>query len=75
MSAERIIMQAIKQFFQKKFGVDIQQRFASPLQKLRDQGFLALDRGNLLLNRDALLQVDKLLHDFFLPEHRNARYA
>ena len=35
----------------------------------------SLDRGNLLLNRDALLQVDKLLHDFFLPQHRNARYA
>ncbi|MCU1274909.1 MAG: hemN 2 [Bryobacterales bacterium] len=62
-------------YFQRKFGVDIQQRFASPLQKLHDQGFLALDQGNLLLNRDALLQVDKLLHDFFLPEHRNARYA
>ena len=62
-------------YFQRKFGVDIQERFAGPLQKLQDQGFLALDRGNLLLNRDALLQVDKLLHDFFLPQHRNARYA
>jgi oxygen-independent coproporphyrinogen-3 oxidase len=29
----------------------------------------------LRLNREALLQVDKLLHEFFLPEHRNARYA
>ena len=27
------------------------------------------------LNREGLLQVDKLLHEFFLPEHRNARYA
>jgi len=29
----------------------------------------------VLLNREGLLQVDKLLHEFFLPQHRNARYA
>ena len=28
-----------------------------------------------VLNREGLLQVDRLLHEFFLPEHRNARYA
>jgi oxygen-independent coproporphyrinogen-3 oxidase len=29
----------------------------------------------LRLNRDGLLQVDRLLHEFFLPQHRNARYT
>jgi oxygen-independent coproporphyrinogen-3 oxidase len=29
----------------------------------------------LILKRDGLLQVDRLLHDFFLPQHRTARYA
>ena len=29
----------------------------------------------VVLNRDGLLQVDRLLHEFFLPEHKNARYA
>ncbi len=29
----------------------------------------------LSLTRDGLLRVDRLIHEFFLPEHRNARYA
>ena len=28
-----------------------------------------------VLNREALLQVDKLLLEFFLPQHNTARYA
>jgi len=34
-----------------------------------------LDQDSLRLSRDALLQVDRLLYEFFLPQHRNARYA
>ena len=41
-----------------------------PLAKLRDQGFLVTDADSLRLNRDGLLQVDRLLYEFFLPEHR-----
>ncbi len=62
-------------YFQAKFGVDIRQRFAGPLNDLQDRGFLALDENSLRLNRDGLLQVDKLLHEFFLPQHRNTRYT
>jgi len=62
-------------YFQDKFGVDIEQRFAEPLGELRNRGFLALDENGLQLNRDGLLQVDRLLHEFFLPQHRNARYT
>jgi len=29
----------------------------------------------LQLSRGGLLQVDRLLHEFFLPQHRTARYA
>ena len=43
--------------------------------QLRERGFLSSDQNTLRLNRDGLLQVDKLLHEFFLPQHRNARYA
>ncbi len=68
-------------YFQDKFGVDIQQRFAASLGKLRELGFLAIDAHDaddadgVRLNRDGLLQVDRLLHEFFLPQHRHARYA
>lgn len=62
-------------YFHGKFGVDIQQRFAGSMRELQDRGFLAVDENSLRLNRDGLMQVDRLLHEFFLPQHRNARYA
>ena len=62
-------------YFQGKFGVDIHQRFAGPFGKLRHEGFLKVDGNDVRLNREGLLQVDTLLYEFFLPEHRNARYA
>jgi oxygen-independent coproporphyrinogen-3 oxidase len=62
-------------YFQKKFGVDPVQRFAEPLQRLKDWGFLTIEADQVLLNRDGLLQVDRLLHEFFLPQHRTNRYV
>ena len=53
----------------------VRQRFAASLQTLKDWGFLSIDGDNIHLNREGLLQVDRLLHEFFLPQHRNARYA
>ena len=62
-------------YFQKKFGIELCERFAAPMQTLKDWGFLAVEGDQVQINREALLQVDRLLHEFFLPEHRNARYA
>lgn len=64
-----------RQYFTAKFGSDPVQEFAAPIQKLKDWGFLSVDGDNILLNREAMLQVDRLLHEFFLPQHRNTRYA
>jgi len=61
--------------FCNKFGVDPEQRFAQPLQRLRDWGFLTIAGDQVLLNREGLLRVDRLLHEFFLPQHRTARYV
>jgi len=62
-------------YFQKKFGVDIRVRFAAPMQTLKDWGFLSVEGDAVILNREGLLQVDRLLHEFFLPQHRNVRYV
>ena len=51
------------------------ERFAKPLELIRDWGYLQIKGDTVHINRDGLLQVDRLLHEFFLPEHRNARYA
>jgi oxygen-independent coproporphyrinogen-3 oxidase len=62
-------------YFQAKFGVDIHQRFAKPFQVLQDWGALVLGPHEVQLNRPGLLQVDRLLYEFFLPEHRTSRYT
>jgi oxygen-independent coproporphyrinogen-3 oxidase len=62
-------------YFNEKFSADVLKQFATPLQTLKDWGFLTIEGDSLILNRDGLLQVDRLLHEFFLPEHQNARYA
>ena len=62
-----------KAYFRDKFGVDLEQRFAQPLGVLSGLGFLKSDADRLRLSRPGLMQVDRLLHEFFLPEHRQVR--
>lgn len=54
-------------YFRKKFGVEIEQRFAGPLAKLRGLGMIQPEGGEVRLTREGLLQVDRLLPEFFLP--------
>lgn len=61
--------------FTEKFGVDPLERFAGPLQKHADDGYLSINGAKVELARHGLLQVDRLLHDFFPDEHRKVRYA
>ncbi len=61
--------------FTEKFGADPRGRFAAPLAWIREQGFLVEDGDRIGLTRDGLLQVDRLLQEFFKPEHRTGRYA
>ena len=78
-SEERMIREFVLQmklgtvptrYFRERFGVDIEQRFAAPLRDLRDHGFVTSDPESVRLSRDGLLQVDRLLHEFFLPQHK-----
>ena len=62
-------------YFKDKFGVNPADRFAEPLERISEWGYLSIEDDTVRINRDGLLQVDRLLHEFFLPEHRNARYA
>jgi oxygen-independent coproporphyrinogen-3 oxidase len=64
-----------RDYFRAKFGVEPAERFAAPMQRLKDWGFLSVDGDWILLNREGLLQVDRLLREFFLPQHQTARYA
>jgi oxygen-independent coproporphyrinogen III oxidase len=81
---ERLIRELVLQFklghvsrayFQRKFGVELLTRFAEPLARLQGRGALVSEGDCLRLTRAGLLQVDQLVHEFFLAEHRTARYA
>lgn len=81
---ERMIRELLLQFklghvesgyFRQKFGVEIRERFAPAVDRLKEWGFLSEQGETLQLNREGLLQADRLIHEFFLPEHRDARYA
>ena len=61
--------------FKAKFGTDPVEEFAGPLGRLQEWGFLSVDGDRIVLTREALLQVDRLLMEFFKPEHRSTRYA
>lgn len=60
-------------YFTEKFGVDMADRFSEQLTGLSDEGLLTIEDGAVLLNRDGLLCVDNLLHDFFLQQHRTSK--
>lgn len=81
---ERLIRELVLQFklgrisrayFQRKFGVDVLARFTEAVVRLESRGALTIDGDWLRLTREGLLEVDGLVHEFFLPEHRTARYA
>lgn len=64
-----------RQYFTKKYGGDPAERFAEHLGELCKQGFFEIDGDLIRVTRDGLLQIDRLLHGFFLPLHRDARYT
>jgi oxygen-independent coproporphyrinogen-3 oxidase len=64
-----------RDYFTTKYATDPAVHFAAELKSLESEGFLQVHPETIELSRAGLLQVDRLLHQFFLPEHRNARYA
>jgi oxygen-independent coproporphyrinogen-3 oxidase len=62
-------------YFKKKFGVDVLGEFGQAFQRLRNEGCLTAAKHEIRLTPEGLLQVDRLLPSFFLPEHRGARYT
>jgi oxygen-independent coproporphyrinogen-3 oxidase len=81
---ERLIRELILQlklggldrhYFQCKFQVDILARFSGPLDKLAAEGYLSIADGGVSVTRRGLLLIDELLPEFYLPQHRAARYT
>jgi len=62
-------------YFREKFGASILEDFAAPFTALRDEGYLDWNKDRIELTSEGLLRVDSLLPEFFLPQHRGARYT
>jgi coproporphyrinogen III oxidase-like Fe-S oxidoreductase len=63
-------------YFQEKYGVDVLDRFRTPLASLSAEGYLAAANAQrVTLSRAGLLRVDALLRRFFLPGHAAVRYT
>jgi oxygen-independent coproporphyrinogen-3 oxidase len=61
--------------FRRKFGIELMERFRDPLERYAAEGRIEVRGDEITLERDTLLQVDSLLHGFFLPQHREVRYS
>ncbi len=81
---ERLIREMILQlktgrleipYFQRKFGVDVRDEFRKGFDELEADGCVERNDGRIELTRKGLLEVDRRLPAFFLPEHLSARYT
>jgi oxygen-independent coproporphyrinogen-3 oxidase len=62
-------------YFRDKFGVDVLRTFADAFRQLEEMGHLERREDSVDLTPDGLLQIDRHLPLFFLPQHQGARYT
>ncbi len=62
-------------YFRAKYGEDPVERFPERFEELARQGWFRVEGDGIFVSREGLLQIDRLLHGFFLPQHRDARYT
>ncbi len=61
--------------FRDKFGAELDRDFAEPLSRFSGLGWLEVDADSIKLTRQGLLRVDRMIPDFYLPEHRDVPYS
>lgn len=62
-------------YFRRKFGVELVDHFEPEFSALLQKGLVRIEDGAIRLTREGLLEVDWLLPQFYLPEHRGIRYT
>jgi oxygen-independent coproporphyrinogen-3 oxidase len=62
-------------YFLERFGVDVRLKFHDALRQHAEAGYLVVHGDEIRTTREGLMRIDGLLHDFFLDEHKDARYA
>jgi oxygen-independent coproporphyrinogen-3 oxidase len=59
-----------RDYFIRKFEIDVFYFFSKPLDRLVRAGFVTTTEHEARISRQGLLQIDKLIRDFFLPCHQ-----
>ena len=62
-------------YFRDKFGVEVSEVFAEPIQSLVNDGYAQVDGDEMRLTRSGLLCADGLMLRFFEPQYRSIRYS
>lgn len=62
-------------YFRDKYGVEVREKFGAGLKEHQEAGLLKLEGDEIVLSREALMEVDGMLPVFFKPEHRTNRYT
>jgi oxygen-independent coproporphyrinogen-3 oxidase len=61
--------------FRDKFGLDLTEVFAEPLEALEEAGLVTISDQSVRLTGDGLLRVDRLLPCFYDAKFQNVRYT
>ncbi len=61
--------------FRSKFGIEIKDAFGAALAGFECQGLLEIRGSDVVLSREGLLRVDRLLPDFYDASYRSIRYT
>jgi oxygen-independent coproporphyrinogen-3 oxidase len=64
-----------RSYFQKKFGIEITERFAEPLERFRARGWLEIGSSEIRLGEKGVARVDRMIPDFYQAQHRDVRYS
>jgi len=61
--------------FRQKYQIELLDHFDAQWRELRERGSIEINEGAIVLTREGLLEVDRLLPLFYLPEHVGVRYT
>jgi oxygen-independent coproporphyrinogen-3 oxidase len=62
-------------YFRDKFGADVLKEYANGFHYLAQNGCLAQSQDDVALTRSGLLQIDRMLPEFFDVKYRGTRYT
>lgn len=61
--------------FRARFGVELEEVFAEPLDRWCCAGWLSIHDGDLSLTRAGLLRIDRIIPELYLEQHQGLRYS